>query len=267
MIVPPRKSSRAASSSLPVIPQCRTRTPPTKPLKTATKASSSSAAAAAKNPPVTTQVIYKEVHILTHADILTVGLSYVGYDRKWQIRCSHERNMKRFKSFFGPDPATIAQLFKDLREQNPSFKYKEGLITLNWLFLNDKQSVLGGRWHSCEETVGPLVKKYTKMIQSLKKKKIKWSFKCNNRLKASIDCSNFITNEFRLSPSGQWFDHKSNSSGLVSLYETDEFSFSPATLTTWLCCNSINRNMKLALISSATRLYHSEDHSHRQCTT
>ena len=180
-----------------------------------------------------------------------------------------DRNMKRFKSFYGPDPTTIVPLFKDLRDKYPSFKYKEGLITLNWLFLNDKHSVLGGRWQCCEETVGPLVKKYAKMIQSLKQKKIKWRFTCNTkRFKATVDCSNFITNEFRLSPSGQWFDHKSNSSGLVSLYETDEFSFSPATLTTWLCRNMmINRNMKLALISSGPRLYHSEDHSHRQCMT
>jgi hypothetical protein len=43
--------------------------------------------------------------------------------------------MKRFKSFYGPDPTTIVPLFKDLRDKYPSFKYKEGLITLNWLFL------------------------------------------------------------------------------------------------------------------------------------
>ena len=253
MIVPPRKSSRA--------------------LKSSTKQKSASKSA---NPNLGSHhatrniaVMHNEINILTDVDILSVGLCYVGYDTKRQISCNIDRNMKRFKSFYGPDPTTIVPLFKDLRDKYPSFKYKEGLITLNWLFLNDKHSVLGGRWQFCEETVGPLVKKYAKMIQSLKQKKIKWRFTCNTkRFKATVDCSNFITNEFRLSPSGQWFDHKSNSSGLVSLYETDEFSFSPATLTTWLCCNMmINRNMKLALISSGPRLYHSEDHSHRQCTT
>ena len=165
--------------------------------------------------------MYDEVHILTDVDILSVGLSYVGYDTKRQIRCNLERNMKRFKSFYGPDPTTIAHFFKDLRDKYPSFKYKDGLITLNWLFLNDKQSVLGGRWQCCEETVGPLVKKNAKMFQSLKQMKIKWTFGHNHRFKASIDCSNFTTNEFRLDPSGRWFDHKSNSSGLVSFCETD----------------------------------------------
>jgi hypothetical protein len=209
MIVPPRKSSRALT------------------LKSSTKQKSASKSA---NPNLGSHhatrniaAMHNEINILTDVDILSVGLCYVGYDTKRQISCNIDRNMKRFKSFYGPDPTTIVALFKDLRDKYPSFKYKEGLITLNWLFLNDKHSVLGGRWQCCEETLGPLVKKYAKMIQSLKQKKIKWRFECSHKFKASIDCSNFTTNEFRLSPSGQWFDHKSNSSGLVSLYETDEF--------------------------------------------
>jgi len=217
MIVPRRKSSRALKSS------------------TKQKSGSKSANPILGSHHATRNIaaMHNEINILTDVDILSVGLCYVGYDTKRQISCNIDRNMKRFKSFYGPDPTTIVPLFKDLRDKYPSFKYKEGLITLNWLFLNDKHSVLGGRWQCCEETLGPLVKKYAKMIQSLKQKKIKWRFECNHKFKASIDCSNFTTNEFRLSPSGQWFDHKSNSSGLVSLYETDEFSFSPATLTTW----------------------------------
>ena len=94
---------------------------------------------------------------------------------------------------------------------------KDGLMTLNWLWLNDKQSVLSGRWGCCEEYIGPTVKTYAKMIQSLKKKKIKFVFTHGKRHIASIDCSNFTTNEFRQDPSGRWYDHKSNSSGLVSL--------------------------------------------------
>ncbi len=89
-------------------------------------------------------------------------------------------------------------------------------MTLNWLYINDKHSVLSGRWGCCEEYIGPKLKHYAMMIQSLKKKKIKFVFSHNNHYKASIDCSNFVANEFRLDPSSQWYDHKSNSSGLVS---------------------------------------------------
>jgi hypothetical protein len=143
--------------------------------------------------------------------------------------------MNRFKQFFGPEPPTIVALFKDLRDKHSMFKYKDGLLTLDWFYLNDKQSVLGGRWVYCEEYIGPTVKRYAKMIQSLKSKKIKFIFGHNKRLKASIDCSNFITNEFCKDPSGRWFDHKSNFSGLVCFYSVcGRFVFLfPAILTNW----------------------------------
>jgi hypothetical protein len=159
--------------------------------------------------------LHREIQILTEADVLAVGLACAGYDIKRQIKVNLKQNMTRFKQFFGPEPPTIVALFKDLRDKHSTFKYKDGLMTLNWLYLNDKQSVLGGRWGYCKEYIGPTVKKYAKMIQSLKSKKIKFIFGHNKQLKASIDCSNFITNEFCKDPSGKWYDHKSNSSGLV----------------------------------------------------
>ena len=161
--------------------------------------------------------IYKEIIILTDVDILQAGLRYAGFDTRRQGKVNLNRNMARYKQFYGVDPSTAAPLFRDLRNKFPSFMYKDGLMAINWLFLNDKQSVLSGRWGCCKEYIGPTVKTYAKMIQSLKKKKIKFVFTHGKRHIASIDCSNFTTNEFRQDPSGRWFDHKSNSSGLVSL--------------------------------------------------
>ena len=100
MIVPPQKSSRA--------------------LKSSTKQKSASKSA---NPNLGSHhatrniaVMHNEINILTDVDILilSVGLCYVGYDTKRQISCNIDRNMKRFKSFYGPDPTTIVPLFKDL---------------------------------------------------------------------------------------------------------------------------------------------------------
>ncbi len=119
--------------------------------------------------------------------------------------------MIRYKQFFGVDPSTAAPLFTDLRNKFSSFKYKDGLMTMNWLFLNNKQSVLSRRWGCYKEYIGPTVKQYATMIQYLKSKKIKLGFRHDQRIKASIDCSNYITNELCLNPSGKWFDHKSNS--------------------------------------------------------
>jgi hypothetical protein len=103
--------------------------------------------------------------------------------------------MIRYRQFFGVDPSTAAQLFRDLRSKFPSFNYKDGLMTLNWLYLNNKKSVLSGRWKCCKETIGITLKRYAKMIQSLKKKKIKFLFTHGERHISSIDCCNFITNE------------------------------------------------------------------------
>jgi hypothetical protein len=50
-------------------------------------------------------------------------------------------------------------------------------MTMNWLFLNNKQSVLIGRWGYCEEYIEPTVKQYATTIQFLKSKKIKFVFR------------------------------------------------------------------------------------------
>ena len=181
--------------------------------------------------------IYKEIIILTDVDILQAGLRYAGFDTRRQGKVNLNRNMARYKQFYGVDPSTAAPLFRDLRNKFPSFMYKDGLMAMNWLFLNDKQSVLSGRWGPCEEYIGKTVKRYATMIQSLKQKKIKFRFGHNKRIKASIDCSTFVTNEFRQDPSGKWFDHKSNSCGLVCLCSVfNELFLSAPCLSNQLCC-------------------------------
>jgi hypothetical protein len=155
--------------------------------------------------------------------------------------------MMRYKKFYGVDPSTTAPLFRDLRNKFPSFKYKDGLMTISCLFLNNKQSGMSGRWGYCEEYIGPTVKQYAKMIQSFKSKKTKFIFRHDKRIKASVDCTNFITNQFHQYPSGKWYDHQSNSCGLVCLCSVEMCcSFPPAILTIVL---NHNKNMKPALIS------------------
>lgn len=154
---------------------------------------------------------------LSDVDVLAVGLACVGFDAHRQSRVNEDRNIGRFKKFFGSHPLIISILLKDLRTDFPLLRNKDALMTLNWLYVNDTQSVLSGRWGCCEEYIGPTVRQYAKMIQSQKPKKIRFQFSHNQHHKASIDCSTFTTNEFRLDPSSRWFDVKSNSSGLVSI--------------------------------------------------
>jgi hypothetical protein len=66
--------------------------------------------------------------------------------------------MIRYKQFFGVDLSTAATLFRDLRSKFPSFNYKDRLMTLNWLYLNNKQSVLSGRWSAAKKPLESLSK-------------------------------------------------------------------------------------------------------------
>jgi hypothetical protein len=67
---------------------------------------------------------------------------YAGFDTRRQEKSNLNRIMIRYKQLFGVDPLTAAPLFRDLRSKFQSFNYKDGLMTLNWLYLNDKRSVL-----------------------------------------------------------------------------------------------------------------------------
>lgn len=72
--------------------------------------------------------------ILTHHDILLFGLVYAGFEKGRQ-NVREKLNVGRFKSFFGPDPRAIKDLFIDLEEDFPDIVYKEVMMALNWLKL------------------------------------------------------------------------------------------------------------------------------------
>ena len=98
-------------------------------------------------------------------------------------------------------------MMKDLKDNNTTMCYKDCLMGMNWLYLYDSQEVLSGRWGRCENDIGKIVIQYSKMIQGLKAKKIRFEFSQENLSKytylASYDTVNFLTQEFRLDPSGK----------------------------------------------------------------
>lgn len=77
--------------------------------------------------------------ILTHHDILLFGLAHAGFEERRQ-NVREKLNVGRFKSFFGPDPRAIKDLFNDLEDDFPDIVYKEVMMTLNWLKLCESQS-------------------------------------------------------------------------------------------------------------------------------
>ena len=60
------------------------------------------------------------------------------------------------------------------------------------------------------------VVKYALLLAKFSKKKIVFELENDIVLGRTVDCVNFTCQEMRLDPSSKWFDHKSNSCGLVS---------------------------------------------------
>jgi hypothetical protein len=161
-------------------------------------------------------VVSQEISMMTDADLLFIGLSFVGFDRARQAQSGQARNFERFSAHFGWEPKVLNLVFTDLVSIFPKMDLKDALMTLNWLKGYDTRPVLAGRWGSCEEYIGPKVKEYAKMIQSLKTKKIRFGeFDPDEIYIITVDGVHFVTNEFRLDPSGKWYDHKRNCAGLT----------------------------------------------------
>ncbi|KAL3769802.1 hypothetical protein ACHAWU_010310 [Discostella pseudostelligera] len=162
------------------------------------------------------QVQRLDTSIMTSQDILAYGLMYVGFGRERQNVCE-KTSVDRFKAHYGPDPWTVKDLMTDLINEFPSTCFKELLMGLNWLKLYDVEAVLAGRWGYSEVTCREKCRATVRHIQSFKEKMIRFDpslFRSEETHIISVDCVNFITEEFRLNPSTEYFDHKSHSCGL-----------------------------------------------------
>ena len=157
-----------------------------------------------------------DARIMTADDILFCGLSFVGFGEGRQ-RVVIETSVHRFKAHYGPEPRTVKDLMLDLCNDFPDTTFKELLMGLNWLKLYDIESVLAGRWKYDESVCRDKCRETTRRIQSFKERLIVFDssiFRPEEIHINTVDCVNFITQEFRLDPHTKWFDHKSHSSGL-----------------------------------------------------
>jgi hypothetical protein len=157
-----------------------------------------------------------DASIMTVDDILFYGLCHVGFGEERQ-RVVNETSVNRFKAHYGPEPRTVKDLMSDLCCEFPDTTFKELLMGLNWLKLYDVESVLAGRWNFDESVCRDKCRETTRRIQSFREKIVVFDpsmFRPEEIHIISVDCVNFITQEFRLDPHTKWFDHKSHSAGL-----------------------------------------------------
>ena len=157
-----------------------------------------------------------DARIMTADDILVYGLSFVGFGEERQ-RVVIETSVHRFKAHYGPEPRTVKDLLSDLCNEFPDTSFKELMMGLNWLKLYDIESVLAGRWNYDESVCRDKCRETMRHIQSFRERLIVFDpsiFRPEEIHIITVDCVNFITQEFRLDPHTKWFDHKSHSSGL-----------------------------------------------------
>ena len=142
----------------------------------------------------------------------------VGFDHDRLQKNNVQRQSAWFKAFYGVEPTTAVPYLAALRAEYPDIVYKDCLMTMNWLTLYDAYPILTARWKSCEEYIGPKVIKYGMKMAKLAEKIITFRRKHSLEISKSVDCATFMVQEMRLDPSSEWFDWKTHSCGLVSLF-------------------------------------------------
>ena len=151
---------------------------------------------------------------LTSTIILYDGLLFAGFDHERLQHNNIRRKTEWFKAFYGAEHTTIGPYLVDLGKEYPNMRYRDCLMTLNWLTLYATYPVLSGRWGCCEKYIGNTLIDYGMKMAKLARKKITVALKHDIELGRSVDCATFMTHEFRLDPSAGWFDYKTHSSGL-----------------------------------------------------
>ncbi len=148
--------------------------------------------------------------------ILRDGLSFAGFTDERIDRCGEHRNVNRFKAHYGVCPETLVLFFGDLFKKHPSVNYKNVFMTLFWLKTYSVAHVMASTWGFCEEYINPVVEEYIAKFSSLKDGKIRLDrLNGDPIIVFSIDACHFMVDEFALSPSTRWYDHKKGAAGLT----------------------------------------------------
>ena len=121
-----------------------------------------------------------------------------GFDHSRQNNVNDATNIERFKAFYGLEPTTLVPAFTDVKNKFPEATFHHLLITMNWLTLYDKYLVLSGRWGYHPATIGPLVWRYARMIQSFLNDKVGLHHvDMDTAIPLSLDTTTFTVNEIR----------------------------------------------------------------------
>jgi hypothetical protein len=162
---------------------------------------------------------------VTEADFLELGLS------KHNVRFLPTPTSKQlasqrsnFRKFYGVEPKTCLNVYKELNMNNGSVLKgqtipSELLMMVEWFRSYETDFKMAAKYGLSEKTGSKYLWKYTRAIQAMKDKKIKWLDRWNNEgseiVIVSVDGVHCKISEPRQLPSSKWYSHKSHGPALA----------------------------------------------------
>jgi DDE superfamily endonuclease len=157
------------------------------------------------------------LRLVDQAGVLRLGLE------KHNLRYStalnkQEEHAVNFRKFYGIEPKSFCDVFRDLQTLDEPLRMKDPspyhlLMTLEWFRTYKTEFELTTVFFVSASTVSKELRKYTRAIQALKDKKIKWPYNGQEGEEifiVSVDGVHCTISEPRKVPSSKWFSHKTH---------------------------------------------------------
>jgi DDE superfamily endonuclease len=153
------------------------------------------------------------------AGILRLGLEKhnVSYS---DAQNKQEQQRLNFRKFYGIEPESFCKVFRSIQTTDGVCRIAKPnpyhlLMTLEWLRTYKTEFELATIFFLSESTVSNAIWEYTRAIQGLKERKIKWPWGPNGGADeeifiVSVDGVHCTISEPRKMPSSKWFSHKTH---------------------------------------------------------
>jgi hypothetical protein len=164
---------------------------------------------------------------LTEEGMLQLGLEQHNlHYRATPTEKQQQAQVRNFRKFYGVNPKTCLDLLKAVQKVNDPVRIRKEkaspydlLMTVEWLWEYATDFKMAAKYGVSESTFSATVWHYTRAIQALKMRKIKWLW--SNQVHGgeiiivSVDGVHCTISEPRTMPSSKWYSHKSHGPALA----------------------------------------------------
>jgi DDE superfamily endonuclease len=163
---------------------------------------------------------------LSAEGMLRLGLKFHNHHYKADAtETQRKAQVTKFRAFYGLEPKTCLDAFEAIElikgpERIAQVNPVDLLMTIEWLRKYKEEVDMASTYFLSVSTVSKVLWRYTRAIQALKSKKIKWMDQWNNPahqgeiIIVSVDGVHCTIREPRQLPSSSWFSHKTHGPAL-----------------------------------------------------